>query len=151
MLPSKMPIRLLIIGYGNRLRSDDAVGYLAAERLRSVLTDPGIEVLPVHQLTPELADPISRAARVIFIDAAATGEPGAIEQRPITPVPAAGGFTHYSTPGSLLAASAVLFGGTPQATLYSIPGHSFETGERLTARVEEALETLVADLAVLCR
>src|SRR5579871_5175875 len=74
-------LRLLIVGYGNPIRSDDAVGYLAAERLRQVLTEADIAILSVHQLTPELAEPVSRAARVIFIDAAATGEPGAIEPR----------------------------------------------------------------------
>jgi hydrogenase maturation protease len=143
--------RLLIIGYGNPLRGDDAVGYLAAERLRSLLTGPNIQILAVHQLTPELADLISRAARVIFIDAAATGEPGAIQQRSITPTGAPGGFTHHSTPGALLAASEALFGSVPAATLYSISGQSFEFGEELTPPVGQALETLVADLAALCR
>jgi hydrogenase maturation protease len=134
--------RLLIIGYGNPLRGDDAVGYLAAERLRELLTGPDIEILAVHQLTPELADPISRAERVIFIDAAVTGEPGVILERPITPAPDPSGFTHHSTPSALLAASATLFGSSPEATLYSIPGESFEFGEGLTPRVAESLESL---------
>jgi hydrogenase maturation protease len=142
--------RLLIIGYGNPLRGDDAVGYLAAERLRSLLTGADVEILAVHQLTPELADPISRAAHVIFLDAAATGEPGAIQRRSIIPAPGPGGFTHHSTPGALLAASAALFDSLPEATLYSIPGQSFEFGEELTAPVRQALETLTADLVALC-
>ena len=142
--------RLLIIGYGNPLRGDDAVGYLAAELLGHLIADPNIEILPVHQLTPELADPISRAARVILIDAAATGEPGVILQRAILPAPDPAGFTHHSTPAGLLAASAAFFGSAPPATLYSVPGESFEFGSELTPPVQQALETLIADLAAIC-
>jgi len=143
--------RNLIIGYGNPLRGDDAAGCQAAERLREILTGPDIEILAVHQLTPELADSISRTGRVIFIDAAATGEPGTIQQRSIIPASDPGGFTHHSTPGTLLAASAAWFGSAPEATLYSIPGESFEFGEELTPRVRQALETLIVDIAALCR
>ena len=43
---------LLIIGYGNPLRGDDGFGWHAALRLREIIHDDGIEILPVHQLTP---------------------------------------------------------------------------------------------------
>ncbi len=139
-------ISLLIIGYGNPIRGDDGVGYRAAERLRCMITEPTVEVLAVHQLTPELADPISRALRVIFIDAAATGEPCTIQRRTISPIPAPGGFTHHSTPDALLALSLTLFGAAPDAILYSIPGQSFAIGEGLTPAVEQVLDKLVSEL-----
>src|SRR4029079_16715395 len=81
---SMSSVRLLIIGYGNRLRGDDAAGYLAAESLRTLLIAPDIEILAVHQLTPELAEPIAVAGRVIFLDAAASGTPGEIVERSVT-------------------------------------------------------------------
>ena len=71
-------MRTLIIGFGNTLRGDDGFGRRAAERLRDVVDDPEIEILSLHQLTPELMDPVSRAERVIFLDAAAGPDPGEI-------------------------------------------------------------------------
>jgi hydrogenase maturation protease len=138
-------VRLLIVGYGNRLRGDDAAGYLAAERLRQFVS-PEVEVLAVHQLTPELAEPISRADHVIFIDATAAGTPGEILKRCVTPLPAAGGFTHHSTPEGLLAAAAALYSHAPEATLYSIPAQSFELSEQLSPPVQDALNRLVQAL-----
>ena len=66
-------LNTLVIGYGNVLRGDDGAGFLTAELLRDKLRDPDIEILSQHQLLPELMEPISRAARVIFIDATVSG------------------------------------------------------------------------------
>src|SRR5215472_4005839 len=68
--------RVLIIGYGNPLRADDGVGWRMACRLGELVRDEPFEVLAVHQLTPELAEPISRAELVIFVDASHNGLPG---------------------------------------------------------------------------
>src|SRR5262245_29107852 len=68
--------RVLIIGYGNPLRADDGVGWQAARHLAELLRDEPIEILALHQLTPELAEPISRADLIIFIDASNEGQPG---------------------------------------------------------------------------
>ena len=141
--------RLLIIGYGNRLRGDDAVGYLVAERLQGLSPPAGVKVLALHQLTPELAEGISQAGQVIFIDAAATGIPGEILERSVTPRVQVGGYTHHSTPEGLLAAAADLYGRAPQATLYAIPSQSFELSEELTLPVQNALEQLVTRLVKL--
>ncbi len=59
----------LVIGYGNTLRSDDAVGPTAVEELDR-LHLPGVHTLSYPLLTPEAAEPVSRAREVIFIDAA---------------------------------------------------------------------------------
>jgi hydrogenase maturation protease len=131
--------RTLIIGYGNRLRGDDAIGPMAAERLREIVCDPTVEILALHQLTPELMEPISRAGRVIFIDAAAAGEPGALEERPVTADSQGGNFTHHSTPGGLLAGARAFFGHAPEATLYTVRGEDFSFGQHLTPRTAKAL------------
>ena len=52
--------RVLILGYGNPLRSDDGLGWQVAVQLFRTNTSPEVLVLPCHQLTPELAEPISR-------------------------------------------------------------------------------------------
>jgi hydrogenase maturation protease len=136
----------LIIGYGNALRGDDGAGFIAAELLRDRIHDPEIEILSQHQLTPELMEPIARAAHVIFIDAAVSGRAGMFNRIPLRPAPACARFTHYATPESLLAGAQSLYGHTPEATLYKIPGRFFETGQELTPSVRRAVNELVATL-----
>ena len=63
--------RALVIGYGNTLRADDGLGPAVAERLGSEWADEDVGVLSCQLLTPELAEPVSRAEIVVFIDAAA--------------------------------------------------------------------------------
>ncbi len=135
--------RVLVIGYGNTLRGDDGFGRRAAERLRAIFDDPRIEVLSLHQLTPELMEPVSRAERVIFLDAAAGPVPGEIAATEIGPLDEPGGFTHFSTPGGLLAGALALYGTAPKALLITVTGANFELGETLSQPVEHALQTLV--------
>ena len=74
---------VLIVGYGNPLRSDDGIGWHAA---RLLATDPrldGARVLARHQLAPELAADVSRASLVVLVDAAAKGDPGSVAVRRI--------------------------------------------------------------------
>ncbi|MGP8247929.1 MAG: hydrogenase maturation protease [Bryobacteraceae bacterium] len=138
----------LIIGYGNRLRSDDGAGVHAAELLRERSVDSGVQILAVPQLTPELVEPIARTQRVIFVDAAAEGRPGEIRQRALAASPAGTAFTHRMTPEALLAGAAALYGASPAGVLYSICGESFAYGERLTPAVERALMELVEKLSI---
>ena len=57
--------RVLIVAYGNPLRSDDGVGWVVAEELRRSLALPEVEVLRLQQLLPEVAESLSRAETVI--------------------------------------------------------------------------------------
>lgn len=136
-------MRRLIIGYGSPLRGDDAVGYLAAERLQETNTDRETEIVAVHQLTPELADPISRAAEVVFIDASVGGVPGQIGRRAIAPSTGRQPLTHYATPEGLLAAAQAVYGAAPPATLITVTVGSTELSESLSAPVRTALESLL--------
>jgi hydrogenase maturation protease len=133
----------LIIGYGNPLRGDDGFGWHAAMRLLDLIHDAGIEILAVHQLTPELMDPISRARRVIFIDAAVGEDAGKLTVATLEttggPVPA---FTHFATPAALLEGARSLYGARPEALLITVVGLDFEIGEELSEPVRVALESL---------
>src|SRR5580704_15594719 len=51
--------RTLVIGYGNPLRSDDALGWHASRLLAQALAGQEVDVITCHQLTPELAEPLS--------------------------------------------------------------------------------------------
>jgi hydrogenase maturation protease len=129
---------VLIIGYGNPLRGDDGFGYRAAERI------PG--AIAVHQLTPELMEPISRADRVVFVDAAAVGVPGEVRRRRVIPAAGDAGFTHHATPEGLLAGALALYGRAPEATLITVSGADFSLSDRLSPEVQAALDSL--DLTV---
>jgi len=143
-MASPVESRLLIIGYGNRLRGDDGAGCRVAELLQVKLAGAAdVGILAVHQLTPELMEPISRARRVIFIDAAAEGRPGEIRRRELATSAATAAFTHLATPAALLAGAAALYGSRASGVLYTIAGESFEYGEQLTNAVERAVAELV--------
>lgn len=152
---------VLVVGYGNGLRSDDGVGRAVAERL---VDDPrlaGATVLSVHQLTPELAVDISRASVVVFIDAALGGRPGEITVGRLAPAAAPAAvpvpvapitsFTHHLDAASLVALATGLFGGAPLVHLVTIAGASMDVGDQLSpivaAALPQAVETVV-DVAV---
>jgi hydrogenase maturation protease len=133
----------LIIGYGNPLRGDDGFGWHAALRLRDLIHDAGIEILAVQQLTPELMEPVSRARRVIFIDAATGEDPGKMT---VAVLGTSGGpapvFTHFATPAALLEGAQSLYGARPEGLLVTVVGLDFSLGAELSAPVELALESL---------
>jgi hydrogenase maturation protease len=60
---------ILVIGYGNPLRTDDGLGWHVAIRLSRDPRLAGVEVLPCFQLTPGLAVDLSYASLVALIDA----------------------------------------------------------------------------------
>ena len=139
----------LILAYGNPLRGDDGVGWAVGERLAAILPEDVAEVIVQHQLTPELAEPISRATQVIFIDAAQGDEPGGIRWTEIaTGVLAPQPFTHQVDPASLLAAAQELYGHAPSAHLLTITGANFGYGEGLSPAVERAAEEAVAEISL---
>ncbi len=87
---------------------------------------------------------ISRAQRVIFIDAAAEGQPGEIRRQELAAHPAPAAFTHQASPAGLLAGAAALYGSSVSGILYTIAGETFDFGEQLTPVVERSLATLLA-------
>ena len=158
---------VLVIGYGNTLRSDDGVGWHVAALLAGDPRLAGVEVLAVHQLTPELALDMSRASLVILVDASTNGAPGAIVLRRLKPageaavdggptrgvgqdLPAGrgpGATSHHVGPGELLAMARELYGAAPEAVAVSVGVASMEVGESLSSDVATALPA-VADAVV---
>lgn len=129
----------LIIGYGNPLRSDDGIGWRSAELLAECLAGQDVEVIPCHQLTPELAEPLSRSMRAVFIDADTQGKPGRIRRRVVrAETAAASAFTHTCTPSGLLASARQLYGHSPQAIAITVTAQSFEYGGSLVRRVRRS-------------
>jgi len=138
---------VLILGYGNSLRRDDGAGLLLAKKLEKLWLDAGAEVecVLVPQLTPDLAEGISRQGldSVVFVDArVAAGPPDDLKIRlqPLEPAQMPQSLGHHSDPGSLLLIARDLFGRVPTAWLVTVPGVDFGLGESLSPVAKEALE-----------
>jgi len=125
-------VRVLVIGYGNTLRGDDGFGVAAAEHLREMLQSDFVRILTCQQLTPELANEMSKVDRVIMIDAARGDRPGLITVTRVEPEGDLTTFTHELRPSTLLACSQGLYGSSPETFLVSVTGYSFDFSDKLS-------------------
>jgi hydrogenase maturation protease len=134
-------IQALILACGNSLRGDDAAALYVARQLRSGLSEPGIVIQSSTQFTPELAESISQAALVIYVDASAALPPGKVQARKVSPIPEApGSVSHRTSPAGLLALAKCLYGVIPSRPyLISIGAKSFEVSEELSEPVRRAI------------
>jgi hydrogenase maturation protease len=125
---------VLILACGNSSRGDDALGPLLIERLSldPDLARRGIETLTDFQLQIEHVLDLQGCARVIFVDAAASGpEPFAFG--PLPPSPQVSFSTHALAPGTLLTLFRQVTGETPPpARLLAIRGYGFALGAPLS-------------------
>lgn len=147
---TKSAAEVLVFGYGNELRTDDGVGPRIARRLEHAAI-PGIRSLALHQLTPELAEPIAAAATVIFVDASVEQAAGDLAVIPLAPPPQLGDLGHTSDPRTLLLLAHVLYGRAPAAWLVSIGVGSLDFGEHLTPEVEAAVPAVLETIGRLAR
>jgi len=131
---------VLIIGYGSTLRGDDGVGPAVAELVEAKRL-AGVQVIACHQLTPELADPISQARTVIFVDAAMDLPGEVVQVSKIEPEGQHQVMVHTASPGGLLHLARSVFGQCPEAWLVAIPVAEMGIGEQLSP---------VAQLGVKC-
>ncbi len=153
---------VLIIGYGNPLRGDDGVGWRVVAEIQkqkdegrrqndsgesSIFHLESVEAAAYHQLMPELAETISRAERVIFVDAAVGSPAGAVMVRPVQAAPPQpGAFTHHVDPAGLLAYAKLLYGRSPSAHLVTINADRMGYEETLSPIIEAALPDLLAEI-----
>ncbi|MGC1870637.1 MAG: hydrogenase maturation protease [Acidobacteriaceae bacterium] len=130
----------LLLACGNPLRGDDGFGGWVASMAQQLFGSSQLEVVASRQFTPEMAEPISTADTVIFVDCSATSEPGQISLQAVeaTNKPARL-MTHHMSPESLLWMSQELYGRTPRvAHLITVGGASFKMEERLSDAVRGA-------------
>jgi Ni,Fe-hydrogenase maturation factor len=162
------PARVLVIGYGNALRTDDGVGWHAARLLAGDPRLADVGVVAEHQLTPELAFDLSLASLVVLLDATTETPAGTVTVRsiaepggaaagrgagtgagPRSPGKAAGvppgASSHHVDPELLLVLARQLYGRAPEAVVVSVGISEMGLGEGLTPAVEAALPA-VADI-----
>ncbi len=141
------PARIRIIGLGNTLVGDDAVGVLAARRLSGLVAGRA-EVVEAEMTGLELLDLMQGADMVILIDAARTGQPaGTIHRLDASTTPIAASLFAHST-HALNAVEALelarALGRLPGRVLvYGIEAEELGAGRPLSQAVGEALEQVV--------
>lgn len=145
MKSSATDVSVLVIGYGNPLRGDDGAGWAAADMLAD-----RTQAITTHQLVPELAEPISKAGLVVFIDAAADLPPGKISRRPVQPLEQTYSMTHHFSPAGLLSLARQVYGRCPQALLFTIGGEDFSHRQELSRTVQAACRRVVRQVRRTC-
>ena len=135
---------VLVFGWGNLSRGDDALGPLFIEQVRETwAAGSGVECLEDYQLQIEHALDLVGRQRVLFVDASLTCQPP-FEVTPLRAVQDASFTTHAMSPQALMQVYQQLRGeAPPPCTLLAIRGENFELGEPPCA---EALAHLAAAL-----
>ena len=152
-------VRVLIVAYGNPLRSDDGLAWHVANALEAKFSPPDVEILRLHQLAPELSERVSRVGAVIFVDAASAevGErrPGEIRIEEIHAEEAGPSaesrFSHHFTPSVLVALAAQLYGASARAFSATLTGQDFGHGGSLSKAVQDVLPEFVTRIEGLVR
>jgi hydrogenase maturation protease len=140
------PKRILVIGYGNDLRCDDAVGQRISE-LVSQWKLPNVFAIAVRQLTPELAEMLADVDLTIFVDVypAQAGETD-VRVQPIDRSKTTELMSHMGDPRSLLALTRALYGHAPQAWWVTVPGMNFGIKISLSPTAEQGVETALSQI-----
>jgi hydrogenase maturation protease len=149
--------RILIVAYGNPMRSDDGLAWRVADELEGKYPVSEVEILRVHQLAPELAETISHFECVIFIDAASETNlpPGEIrivpvdDREPDSNQPPH--FFHAISPKAVLSLGARLFAAHPHVFSATLTGGDFGHGDTLSSAVTTALPHLTERIEKLVR
>jgi len=139
---------VVVIGFGNELRGDDAAGPRVARTIEAQGW-PRVRALDVAQLTPELAEDISTASTVVFVDASVRLAPGHVEVAGVRALPLSAPLGHLETPPGLLALAQAIFNHAPPAWLVTIGAAQLEVGDTLSPEVEAALPDVVQAIRAL--
>ena len=132
---------VLVLGWGNLSRADDALGPLFVERLR---TRADVDCLDDYQLQIEHALDLVGHERVLFVDASLNCR-APFEVTPLRAEQDASFTTHAMSPQALMHVYRELHGEEPPpCTLLAIRGQRFELGESPSPAALANLESAVA-------
>lgn len=137
-----MTAPILIFGWGNPSRGDDALGPLFVERVEA-LNLPGVECLTDFQLQVEHALDLTGRQRILFVDASVDAPPPFRHGR-LSPAHDASLSTHAMTPEAVMQVYVDLHDTEPPpCELLAIRGECFELGQPLSVAASARLEAAV--------
>lgn len=132
---------VLVMGYGNPTRGDDAAGWEVVRRLEA-REIPGVELRSSQQLEVELVEEWGSFDRVLFIDADPRADKVRVEK--VDPENAASAAsTHHLSPEALLKLSKILYVSTPKLYLCRVPAREFNFSESFSPETRQALDEAV--------
>jgi hydrogenase maturation protease len=134
-----MSAPILIFGWGNPSRGDDALGPLFVERIEA-LNLPDVECLTDFQLQVEHALDLQDRRRILFVDASIeAAAPFSVSR--LAPARDATFSTHAITPESVMQVFVDLHDDDPPpCEMLAIRGESFELGASLSPAAADNLE-----------
>ena len=144
--------RGVIVGYGNPMCGDDALGWIVLDKLQHypAMHSHNVKLLTVHQLTPELTIELKDADWVYFVDVSEDTNLQGFVQYPVVPASEDDGmllFGHRLTPQQVLALTQYTFAQCPpEAYVVTCCGKNFMPGDTLSADVTILLPELVEHL-----
>ena len=133
-------MKALVVGYGNPLRGDDAVGRIVAQALAGTA---GVDVVSCQQLLPELAEKLAAVNLAIFVDAAVDLPAGEVRTEQVE-ADALTALGHHANPATILGLAKALYGAAPIAFLVSIGAGSLEFRQTLSEGVTAAVPKAIA-------
>lgn len=134
-----MTAPILVFGWGNPSRGDDALGPLFVERI-AALQLPGVECLTDFQLQVEHALDLEGRRLVLFVDASLTGEAPFFAHK-LAPATGASFGSHSLAPEAILQVYLELQDrAPPPCHLLAIRGEKFDLGTELSAAAGFHLE-----------
>jgi len=134
---------VLIFGWGNPSRGDDALGPLLIDRI-AALKLPGVECLTDFQLQVEHALDLENRRRILFIDAS-IDTPAPFSVSVLEAARDASFTTHAMTPEAVMQVYVELHDeAPPPCTLLAIRGERFELGEAISATAASHLDASLA-------
>ena len=138
-----MTSSVLVFGWGNPSRGDDALGPMFVERIEA-LNIPGVECLTDFQLQVEHALDLQGRSRILFVDASIdTPTPFALTR--IGPAQDATFASHAMSPQAVLKVYQDLQGqAPPPAWLLAIRAEHFQLGESLSPTANGNLQAALA-------
>lgn len=155
MTPDLTPLsrpETLIVGCGNLLRSDDAVGPVLIRRLWELGLPEHIEVVDGGTAGMDVAFKMEGRQEVVIVDACVSGaEPGTVYEVPGTELeslsPQPVNLHAFRWDNAIALARWLLKDRYPaRVTVFLIEGECFDFGQDITPRVAIAMDTLAKEL-----
>jgi hydrogenase maturation protease len=139
--------KYLVIGVGNRFRSDDAVGLVVAAHLQNHDLPPQVEIVQAGTDEFGLIEHFKTAEHVVVIDAVSTSKPpGTINiftADKVKMIPTAGNMALHGFGLADVIALAGKLKISPRITIVGIEPQSMELGEKLSRVVASQVPAMV--------
>jgi hydrogenase maturation protease len=145
-----MTAPVLVFGYGNPSRGDDALGpefvHRLAARCADFIARGTLDVLTDFQLQVEHALDLREREQVYFVDATTEATGPGFAVRPVSAARVVEFTTHALSPEALLHTyTAVVRQPIPEAFVIAIQGTRFALGDAMSADAEEHLTAALDD------